>query len=503
MCHHVAMANKVGLILLCVAAASAQGIFESHGDVGITPVKGSVEFNPSAGEYRVTGGGANVWAAADAFHFAWRRLSGDFTITADVKFIGAGTVAHRKAMLMVRQSLEPDAAYADIARHGDGLTALQFRPKAKAEVTEEMRSAVTGPIRLRLQRRGNEITIAAGKPGEALTPTGPATVILQDPVYAGIGVCSHDASLLETAVFSNVAISQGPPRAPQPRYRSRISIYDLKTGATRVLYTSDDVFEAPNWTVDGRYLLVNSGGNLYKLAVDAQNPQPEKLDVGSDVRCNNDHGYTRDGRMLAFSASLGRGGSEVFIATADGRDRRQVTNAPPSYFHGWSPDSKWITIVAQRNNNFDLFRIPATGGAEQRLTSDPAYDDGPDYSPDGKWIYFNSNRAKTWDIWRMPADGAGPDDTKAERVTSDDLEDWFPHPSPNGKSLVFLSFPKGTENHNGKMDIELRMISMPGRKVGTTQPKTLVKIYGGQGTINVNSWAPDSRRFAFVSYEPR
>ncbi len=296
-----------------------------------------------------------------------------------------------------------------------------------------------------------------------------------------------------------VATSQSPQPA---RYRSRISIYDLKTGAVRVLYTIDVVFEAPNWTVDGRYLLVNSGGTLYKLAVDAADPKPEKLDVGPDVRCNNDHGYTKDGSMLSFSASMGRGGSEVFVATAEGKERRQVTNRAPSYFHGWSPDSKWLVIVAQRNNNFDLFRIPATGGSEQRLTSDPAYDDGPDYSPDGKWIYFNSNRAKTWDIWRMPADGAGPNDAKAERVTSDELEDWFPHPSPNGKWLVFLSFPKGTENHNGKMDIELRMIPMPGKKIGKTQPKTLTKLFGGQGTINVNSWAPDSQRFAFVSYEP-
>jgi Tol biopolymer transport system component len=179
-----------------------------------------------------------------------------------------------------------------------------------------------------------------------------------------------------------------------------------------------------------------------------------------------------------------------------------VTNSPPSYFHGWSPDGKWLAIVAQRNNNFDLFRIPVTGGSEQRLTSDPAYDDGPDYSPDGKWIYFNSNRAGTYDIWRMPADGAGPNDSRAERVTSDQWEDWFPHPSPSGRWIVFLSFPKGTESHNGKMEIELRGIPMPGKKIGNVQPKTLVKLFGGQGTINVNSWAPDSQKFAFVSYEP-
>src|SRR5216683_365607 len=131
------------------------------------------------------------------------------------------------------------------------------------------------------------------------------------------------------------------------------------------------------------------------------------------------------------------------LPRVDGSRRRQMTTMAPSYFHGWSPDGKWLAIVAQRNGNFDLFRIPEAGGEEQRLTSNAAYDDGPDYSPDGKWIYFNSNRSGSWDIWRIPAEGAGADDAHAERATSDDWEDWFPHPSPDGKSLVFLSFEKG------------------------------------------------------------
>jgi len=497
------MPNKLALILMAAGAAAAQGIFESHTDIGNPPVKGSVEF--SAGEYRVTGGGANVWAAADAFQFAWKRLSGDVTITADVQFVGKGAQEHRKALLMVRQNLNPDSAYADVALHGVGLTSLQYRASNGAAETQEMRSPVDGPVRIRLERRGNDFTIYAGKPGGELTRTGPVTVALQDPVYVGIGMCSHDANILETAVFTNVQIAQAAPaRAPQARYRSKISIYDLQSKSVRVIYTADQVWEAPNWTRDGRYLLANSGGMLYQLRVDgADKAEPEKLDVGADVRCNNDHDYTRDGRLLAFSAgSRTAPGSEVYIVNADGTDRRQITNTPPSYFHGWSPDGKWLSIVAQRNNNFDLFRIPVTGGSEQRLTSDPAYDDGPDYSPDGKWIYFNSNRAKTWDIWRMPPDGAGPGDAKAERVTSDELEDWFPHPSPNGKWIVFLSFPKGTENHNDKMDVVFRMIPMPGKKIGKIAPQTVLKLYGGQGTINVNSWSPDSKRFAFVSYEP-
>jgi TolB protein len=193
-------------VLCCMTMAAAGiGIFDADGSVGATPKKGSVEYNSAAGEYRITGGGANIWAAVDAFHFVWKQISGDVTLTADVQFSGAGAVAHRKAVLMVRQTLEPDSAYADAALHGDGLTSLQFRPTAGA-ITQEIRSPVTAPLRIRIERRGEQFTMYAGKPGEELKSTGTAIVALKDPVYVGLGVCSHNADNLETAVFSNVKI---------------------------------------------------------------------------------------------------------------------------------------------------------------------------------------------------------------------------------------------------------------------------------------------------------
>lgn len=189
--------------------AQQVGTFEQHGDVGETPKAGAVEFDAATGEYRVTGGGANIWAGVDAFQFVWKRISGDVTITADVRFIGTGAVDHRKAVLMVRQNLNPDSAYADVALHGDGLTSLQFRPKA-GEATQEIRSTLKMPVRIRIERHGNEFKMYAGQPGEELAPSGPATVVLDDPVYVGIGVCSHDANVLETAVFSNLKIENTP-----------------------------------------------------------------------------------------------------------------------------------------------------------------------------------------------------------------------------------------------------------------------------------------------------
>jgi Tol biopolymer transport system component len=247
---------------------------------------------------------------------------------------------------------------------------------------------------------------------------------------------------------------------------------------------------------------VNSGGELWKLPLGAGgSPELQKIDVGSIRNCNNDKGYSPDGTLIAFSASANGPGSQVYTVPSDGGTPKLIVAERPSYFHGFSPDGRWLAVVAQRNKNFDLFRVPVEGGEQERLTSNQAYDDGPDYSPDGKWIYFNSDRSGSWDIWRMPADGAGPNDAKAEQVTNDELEDWFPHCSPDGRWLVFLTFPKATSGHDARIEVQLRMIPLPGAKVKHSPIQVLTKFFGGQGTINVNSWAPDSSKFAFVSYE--
>jgi len=291
-------------------------------------------------------------------------------------------------------------------------------------------------------------------------------------------------------------------RAQQPHVkRSSITVYNLKNKSTKVIYVADRLIEAPNWSPDGKYLLVNTGGDLYKLPADVAAPELEKIDLGDIHKCNNDKSISPDGKSIAFSSSAKASGSQVYTAASSGGTPKLIVPETPSYFHGFSPDGKWLAVVAQRNGHFNLWRVPSEGGQQEQLTTKPAYDDGPDYSPDGKWIYFNSNRSGSWDIWRMPADGAGAGDARAEQVTNDDQEDWFPHCSPDGKWLVFLTFPKGTSGHNDRLSVELRLIRLPGEKVKHDKPKTLVTFFGGQGTINVNSWAPDSSKFAYVVYE--
>jgi TolB protein len=298
-----------------------------------------------------------------------------------------------------------------------------------------------------------------------------------------------------------------PPQAaagqPQPpRFSSRIMIYDTVLQRITEVHRADGIWEAPNWSRDEKFLLSNSGGRLYRLPIDRSSP-PQPIALDESLRANNDHDFSPDGTLLAISASVAGGrGSQIFVSNADGSNHRLVVSAAPSYFHGWSPDGQYLSYVANRDGKqYDVYRVPVGGGAEQRLTVDPAYDDGTDYSPDGKWIYFNSDRGSDWNVWRIPADGAGPNDQRAERVTNDDLEDWFPHPSPDGKSLIFLSFPAGTTGHNDRnLPVKIRMIPMPGDAIAPVEPTVLVELTGGQGTINVNSWSPDSRRFGYVAY---
>jgi hypothetical protein len=201
-------------IFLLAAAGLTQtnrlGIFTNEGSVGATPAGCAARHDPAKGEYRITGGGANVWAAADAFYYVWKQASGDVTLSADVQWVGTSTVGHRKAMLMVRQNLEPGSPYADAVSHGDGLTSLQFRGVAN-EQTYQVFTQVEGPARLRLVRKGSRYLMLAGKPGEELKPVGPVEYVsLKDPVYVGLGVCSHVADTVETAIFSNVSLEQAP-----------------------------------------------------------------------------------------------------------------------------------------------------------------------------------------------------------------------------------------------------------------------------------------------------
>jgi len=291
-----------------------------------------------------------------------------------------------------------------------------------------------------------------------------------------------------------VLLDDAVGQAKRPRITSHVTVIGVDGQAKNVICTAPVHLEAPNWAPDGKYLLLNSQGKLWRLP--ATGGDLEFVPTGTVTGINNDHGISPDGKLFAISAG------HIFVLPAQGGQPRQVTMKTPSYYHGWSPDGKTLVYCAKRDGNFDIFGIPVDGGAEQRLTTDPGYDDGPDFSPDGRWIYLNSDRSGSWDIWRIPALGAGARDEKSERITSDGREDWFPHPSPDGKWLVFLSYQKGTKGHPANQEVALRIMPLPGDRLDKSEPRELVRLFGGQGTINVASWSPDSKRLAYVSYTP-
>lgn len=202
-----------------------------------------------------------------------------------------------------------------------------------------------------------------------------------------------------------------------------------------------------------------------------------------------------DGQQIAISHGTKEDGqSRIYTLPITGGTPRLVTPMAPSYLHGWSPDGKQLAYCAARKGNFDVYVIPAEGGEEQRLTTAEGLDDGPEYAPDGKHIWFNSVRSGLMQVWRMKADGS-----EQTQMTFDETRNsWFPHVSPDGQQVVFITYYKGDlepGQHLANKNVELRIMPATGG-----ESRLLVKLFGGQGTINVNSWAPDSRRFAFVSY---
>ena len=306
-----------------------------------------------------------------------------------------------------------------------------------------------------------------------------------------LSVCSLLLSISST-------LAQSTPAKP---VISRLEIYDLATGNRRVVRQDSVRFEAPNWTRDGKFLIINEKGLLYKVAV--ADGQKVVINTGSATTCNNDHGLTPDGQTIIISSNASSPGrtnptSNVFTLPLTGGEPTRITTQGPSYWHGVSPDGKTLAFVGERpvgpdkTPDYDIYTIPTGGGAETRVTTSPGLDDGPEYSPDGKYIYFNSFRTGIMQIWRMRPDGSQP-----EPVTSDAYANWFPHLSPDGRWMLFISYLEDQKAaHPADKAVMLRL--MDTRKPGSF--RELARFTGGQGTINVPCWSPDSKSFAFVSY---
>jgi TolB protein len=531
-----------GLVGLGIAAAqtagSGLGIFENQSDVGSVVPPGVATFDSASGVYTVRSAGANLWVNVDAFHFVWKKVSGDVSLTADVKLGDAGPTAspHRKALLMFRQTLDSDAMYADAAIHGSGETALQYR-RNKGDTTQDIAFNIGAPQRLRLEKRGDTITLFLSAHGEPLHQVGASIKLHFDgDFYAGLGVCAHNKDAVEQATFAHVELepltapitsapaASATPAATPTSTPAPMALYstlqtiaiDNNARMAFVIQTGKGQMEAPNWSRDGKTLIFNRAGKLWSVPAgegDGSLAAATPIDIGNASDCTGSHGLSPDGKWLAMTCTTpDHPGRRVYIVPAAGAivpaagaivpaagaivpatggAPRMVTANPDSYFHSWSPDGKTILFTRPSHGSGNIYSISIDGGAETALTTGTGISDDPDFSPDGQWIYFNSDRAGGMQIWRMRADGSAP-----EQVTFDEKRNWTPHPSPDGKSILILSYDKDVTNHAANKDVTLRILNAADGKI-----RDLVEIVGGSGTDNVSNWAPDGAHFAFVSYQ--
>jgi TolB protein len=480
---------------LCASGSGGQaiGIFEGQSDVGSVTPPGTAHYDLNTGVYTITSSGANLWAASDGFHFVWKRAQGDVALTADIDFpekTGAHN-PHRKAVLMFRQTLDADGAYADVAQHGSGLTALQSR-ETKGATTASIELNIDPPQRVRLEKRGDEFTLLVSLHGEPLHLSGASVKLhLDEPFYAGIGLSAHDPQVQETATFTHLEFEQLAPAAAPSALESAVEAIDVDSGRATIVYAAHGNAQAPNWSRDGNTLVFNQDGKMFSVSADGKGV-PQAIDIGTANGCNGSHGFSPDGRRLAITCTTpANPANRVYVIPASGGTPRMVTANPDSYFHSWSPDGKTILFSRPSHGALNIYSIAAEGGAETALTSGTGTNDDPDFSPDGAFIYFNTDRWGGMQIARMHDDGS-----QVEQMTFDKFRNWTPHPSPDGKSVVFLSYGPEVTAHASDKDIALRILSLEDGKT-----RVLTNLIGGNGSMNVNNWSPDSKRLAFVSYQ--
>ncbi|MEY4753342.1 MAG: hypothetical protein RJA44_1017 [Pseudomonadota bacterium] len=273
---------------------------------------------------------------------------------------------------------------------------------------------------------------------------------------------------------------------------SVLEVLDVATGERTVLCVFDRVIEAPNWTPDGQRLIFNSNGLMASFDLASGAVQP--IATGFATDCNNDHVLSPDGRQLAISNFDAHDvASRIYVLPVGGGEPVRVTEQGPSYLHGWSPDGRRLAYCAERNGRYDIWTIAVEGGTETRLTDTPGLDDGPEYSPDGRHIWFNSTRSGLMQLWRMNVDGSDQ-----RQMVDEPAHGWFPHVSPDGRWVSYVAYGRddvAADRHPPDRQVELRLVSAQGGP-----SRTLARLFGGQGSMNVNSWSPDSRRIAFVSY---
>jgi dipeptidyl aminopeptidase/acylaminoacyl peptidase len=483
-------------LLSSAHAADAQpiGAFDEQSDIGAVHFPGGATYDATEQAYTLSGSGTNMWVDHDEYHFVWKKITGDFIIQAQVELTSTGGNGHRKVGIIARNSLDPRSPHVNAARHGDGLTSFQYR-RTEGGTTEEKRFDLNGADVIQLARHGHTFTMSAAHFGEIYKTQTIDDVDLGETLYVGLYVCAHDNTRSESARFHNVRLIRPAKDTFRPYHDyigSDVETMDVTTGVRKIVYHVDDSIQAPNWLRDNRHFIMNHNGKIVNFDLAKHTLSP--VNTGKEDHINNDHAISFNGRELGISSGAV---STVYILPIKGGTPKQLTTKNPSYLHCWSPDGKYLVYTGLRGSEpGDIYRISVKGGEEQRLTDAPGLDDGSEYTPDGQYIYFNSNRTGRMQLWRMKPDGSNQ-----EQITKDDFNNWFAHVSPDGKSIVFLSYGADipSAEHPFYKQVYIRKLSVD----DAADPKVIGYLYGGQGSMNVNSWSPDSKSIAFVSNSDR
>jgi regulation of enolase protein 1 (concanavalin A-like superfamily) len=469
------------------------GSFDRFSDIGTPAIPGTASYNEPKQTYSISGSGSNIWFGEDSFSFLSKKMNGDFIIQAQVRFIGEGHELHRKTGLMIRTSSKSNSAVIACTVHGDGLTSFQYRSTA-SDTMKEVKFTIKGPDVLQLEKKGNTYTMSLAHFGEVYQVQKLENLDLGAELLAGLFVCAHTNKFSEEVEFNNVRVFNTAPDdliQYQTYLGSLLEIMNVETGHREALAGSEGSWQAPNWTPDGKTLIYNASGKLYNFNLETR--ESTVLNTGFAVKNNNDHVLTFDGKQIGIShhAEESKGQSVVYTLPVTGGVPKRITDKSPSYFHGWSPDNQFLIYTGERNGDFDIYKISKDGGNEIQLTNTKGLDDGSEYSSDGKYIYFCSTRTGTMQVWRMEPDGENQ-----TQLTFDELNNWFPHVSPDNKWLVFISFPKEVpaDKHPFYERVYIRLMPVAGGEA-----KAIGYLYGGQGTMNVPSWSPDGKKIAFVS----
>jgi TolB protein len=495
----VSLLAQLGASALGLPPAADLGIFQGQSDVGSVTAPGGASYDAAADRYALTSAGANTWYHVDAFRYLWIKSSGDWALTAEISFPPPAyrhePNPHRKGILMFRQSLDAGSAYAALAVHGSGLTALQYRQERGAN-TQDVEINIDLPKTVRIEKRGDLFTTFLSLHGEPLHAIGASTQLrLQSPFYIGLGALSHDVNTTDTVQFAHVSLRQlDAVNGLHPVLYSTLQTLQIEDQFRRatVIRNVPGFMQSVNWAAGGKTLYVDEEGHLERIALLDRPAEalPQPIAVGKLVDCSGNHGISPDGKWLAVSCRESpQGEHQVYLLPADGgAPVRSLTHgAQPSFFHAWSADSRTIAFTRGDASKADIFTIAATGQAESRLTRN-TLNDGPDFSPDGVYIYFDSSRSGTSQIWRMHVDGSQP-----EQMTDDEYQNSSPHVSPDGKHLAFLSQPANAGSGIG--DATLRIISFDDGLI-----RTLVNFQGDRGSLAMYSWG-DLNHLAFISYQ--